>query len=165
MIFTSRQLFFIAKIAQIFALVLIIAVMFTFSFSSAFAANGSTYTYDQAIAEVQKVVNDAVKAYEGKIATETVKYTTVATTSVPTPAAGTNYIELTVGSDTIKISTDAYKAYCAGLVSDYRDDLNESAAVQLNSIDAALQAGKTQFKDDTSSAEFDSTAITATPGE
>ncbi len=131
--------------------------MFTFSFSSAFAVTGSTYTYDQAIAEVQKVVSDAVKAYEGNIATETAKYNVNGT-------AGTDYILLTVGGENIKISAAAYKTYCAGLVSDYRDDLNESAAVQLNSIDAALQAGKTQFADKTTGGDFNTAAITATPG-
>ena len=61
-VFEAIRFLFLIKIAQIFALVPIIAVMFTFSFSAAFAADpvsGSTATHAEAMAQAEKEIVDS----------------------------------------------------------------------------------------------------------
>ena len=61
-VFEAIRFLFLIKIAQIFALVPIIAVMFTFSFSSAFAADpisGTTTTHAEAMAQAEKEIVDS----------------------------------------------------------------------------------------------------------
>ena len=65
---------------------LVIAVMFTFSFGSAFAAN-PTYTYDQAVAELEKTATNTINSTKDAMTVALADYNNKPTQST----AGFNY--------------------------------------------------------------------------
>ena len=90
-----------------------VAVMFTFSFGTAMAETGATYTYAQAYDLLDKTASDLS-------AKEKVKMDYAAST----------YTEQTisVGSESITISKDAAKEAFQELYEDYCDAINEEVA-------------------------------------
>ena len=113
---------------------LVIAVMFTFSFGTAMAETGATYTYAQAYDLLDKTASDL-------IAKEKVKMDYAAST----------YTEQTisVGSESITISKDAAKEAFQELYEDYCDAINEEVAKQKDALDALYAAGTSAFTDGT----------------
>ncbi len=107
LIFTSSQLFFITKIAQIFALVLIIAVMFTFSFGSAFAALDKSPI---AAAETAgyKAIDDAATAYLSTFTYDKDGYFVSTKTTTADASNGYGYIQkTTVETEVAKVVATA----------------------------------------------------------
>jgi len=121
--------------------------MFTFSFGTAMAETGATYTYAQAYDLLDKTASNL-------IAKEKVQMDYAASTYTAQT--------ITVGSENITISKDAKEAF-QELYEDYCDAINEEVAKQKDALDALYAAGTSEFTDGTTAygAETFSTADVA----
>ena len=117
--------------------------MFTFSFGSAFAVAGSTYTYAQAYSLLDKTASDLISAEKTKMEYAASQYD------------GTEVVE------GVTISKEAATEIFKDAFDDYSDAVNEEVKKQKDALDELYAAGTSDFVDGTTATTAGETFATA----
>ena len=125
---------------------LVIAVMFTFSFGSAFAATNHTYTYDQANELLDETAKDLISTEKTKMDAAVVAYKAKDETDK-------------VKIESVTISADAMAAYYQDLYDEYCEELQAEVDDQKDYLDKEYADGTRDFTDKVGG-KFDTTALT-----
>ena len=115
--FSSKRLFISKIIVPITSTA--VAVMFTFSFGSAFAVTGQTYNYTQASDLVTKTVDDLLLAAQNSMNNAVTSYTDAT---------------VSVGSTPVTINKTAAKALFQDMYDEYYNALTAAAKAQQQAL-------------------------------